>query len=483
MRIWVRLIILLLLFIIIPVELLLPGTVKSEPPLNFNAIILDANNSGDCKALADIDGDGDLDPVLGGGDSLVWYENGADWASHIICAPPVYQEFSTDMQAGDIDNDGDADIIVGDGGGENNLIWFENPSINPPEGKTADVRNPENWIYHIIGSHGQWVHDIELGDIDNDGKIEVISSGHGYTHVWKQSDSTGWIDINLENAGKGIFIGDINRNGRPDIATPSGWFDTPADIENDNWQFFPVTTGNSNDEVLTMDVDGDSLLDIITIDAHNNSEFAWYKAPDDPTSSDWEKKIIDRSMASHKLEAADFNNDGRLDILAGKELSDLSIYYNLFDTAVTFYKQQIDTRAAHNARAGDLNNDGSIDIFGADYIGKPPAMIYINENIVSLKFENAQTAGYELCRNFPNPFNPSTEIRFRLPENSEISLKIFDILGSEVKTIFEGEKPAGEYSISWNGKNYSGKQVASGIYFCRLQSSKYVSTVKMLLLR
>ncbi|MBL1213626.1 MAG: T9SS type A sorting domain-containing protein [Ignavibacteriae bacterium] len=350
----------------------------------FTPEVLDPQGNGDAKALADIDGDGTMDPILGGS-NLGWYMKDSSWNYYSIIASPPYQEFSTDMQAEDIDGDGDPDIIVGDAGGINNLLWFENPRINPPAGSGSDPRIAANWVYHVIGTHGDWVHDIEIGDLDNDGKLDVVSSGHGHTHVWKNNLPSAWLDIPLQNAGKGISIGDINKNGRADIAIPNGWFDTPVSLAAGTWNFYQIDVGTAKDEVLLMDVNGDNNLDLVTIDAHNRDEFAWFQAPLDPTSSTWTKTIIDGSMGAHKLEAADFNNDGFADILAGLELSELSIYFNSADSMGVFTKQQIDTKAAHNARAGDIDNDGDIDVFGADYINHPPALVYINESAIPVE--------------------------------------------------------------------------------------------------
>jgi hypothetical protein len=368
-------------------------TLTNFYPLNntnnaiFTSEVLDQQGSGDAKALADINGDGKMDPILGGS-SLGWFEKDSSWNFHVIIASPPYQEFSTDMQAEDIDGDGDPDIIVGDAGGIDNLLWFENPRIDPPAGSGTDPRIAANWVYHIIGTHGDWVHDIEIGDLDNDGKVDVVSSGHGHSHIWKNELPADWVDITMLNAGKGVYIGDVNDDGWKDIATPSGWLANPTTSLSDTWVYYPIAVTASNDEVLLADINNDSKLDLITIDAHNSSEFAWYESPADPTSSFWVKTIIDGAMGAHKIEAADFNNDGFVDILSGLELADLSIYFNSTDSLGNFTKQQLDTKAAHNARAGDIDNDGDIDVFGADYINHPPAIVYLNESAIPVELTN-----------------------------------------------------------------------------------------------
>ncbi len=95
---------------------------------------------------------------------------------------------------------------------------------------------------------------------------------------------------------------------------------------------------------------------------------------------------------------------------------------------------------------------------------------------------------FTLEQNYPNPFNLSTTIRFVLPEAGLTTLKIFDILGKEVKTLVNEERDFGEYSVMWDGKNYSAEAVASGIYFYRItvhvnNYTKYHATSKMILIK
>jgi len=83
-----------------------------------------------------------------------------------------------------------------------------------------------------------------------------------------------------------------------------------------------------------------------------------------------------------------------------------------------------------------------------------------------------------LYQNFPNPFNPNTTIRFQIPHYSLVELKIFDLLGREISTLINEEKPAGIYDISFNGSNLS-----SGIYIYRLKTDDKIITNKMILLK
>ncbi len=83
-----------------------------------------------------------------------------------------------------------------------------------------------------------------------------------------------------------------------------------------------------------------------------------------------------------------------------------------------------------------------------------------------------------LDQNYPNPFNPSTNIRYSVVSNSEVTLKIFDLLGREIKTLVNEIKAPGQYTVEFNAQNLS-----SGIYFCEMKANDFVKTRKLVLLR
>jgi hypothetical protein len=90
---------------------------------------------------------------------------------------------------------------------------------------------------------------------------------------------------------------------------------------------------------------------------------------------------------------------------------------------------------------------------------------------------------YALDQNSPNPFNAVTEIRYRLPETGAVTLVIYNTIGQEVCRLADEVQPAGIYRVRWDGRDASGRQVASGLYFCRLQAGEYSRTIKMALVR
>jgi len=91
--------------------------------------------------------------------------------------------------------------------------------------------------------------------------------------------------------------------------------------------------------------------------------------------------------------------------------------------------------------------------------------------------------GYALDQNYPNPFNAGTTISYRIPEYSRVSLKIYNIRGQQVRSLADGEQNAGRHRVRWDGRDGAGRQVASGLYLCRLEAGGYSRTVKMMLVR
>jgi hypothetical protein len=95
-----------------------------------------------------------------------------------------------------------------------------------------------------------------------------------------------------------------------------------------------------------------------------------------------------------------------------------------------------------------------------------------------VKEEKMLPLTYELRQNYPNPFNPITTIQYQIPQKNHVTLKVFDVLGRDVAILVNDQKPAGTYTIQFDGSNYT-----SGVYFYRLQAGAYVNTKKFLLLK
>ena len=91
---------------------------------------------------------------------------------------------------------------------------------------------------------------------------------------------------------------------------------------------------------------------------------------------------------------------------------------------------------------------------------------------------NEIPSGFLLSQNFPNPFNPSTKIKYSVPQTSNVVVKVFDILGNEIETLVNEEKSAGTYELMWNAAN-----LPSGVYFYQLKAGDFVQTKKMILIK
>ncbi len=92
--------------------------------------------------------------------------------------------------------------------------------------------------------------------------------------------------------------------------------------------------------------------------------------------------------------------------------------------------------------------------------------------------ETTYVPGFYLLQNYPNPFNPNTKINYSVPQTSQVQIKVYDVLGNEIETLVNEEKPAGNYQVEFNADG-----ITSGIYFYTLKAGDFIQTKKMLLLK
>ena len=99
---------------------------------------------------------------------------------------------------------------------------------------------------------------------------------------------------------------------------------------------------------------------------------------------------------------------------------------------------------------------------------------------VNIIYESAPVPlDYILFQNYPNPFNPSTSVKFQVPQTSDVTIKVFDMLGQEVRTLFTGEVLRGNYTTEWDGLNDAGQQMSSGSYIYRMIAGEFMQAKKM----
>ena len=92
-------------------------------------------------------------------------------------------------------------------------------------------------------------------------------------------------------------------------------------------------------------------------------------------------------------------------------------------------------------------------------------------------------AEFNVEQNFPNPFNPVTEIRYTLPRESYVNISIYNILGQKVKNLVDEYQSAGYKTVKWNGKNDQGQNVASGVYFYKIKAGDFTKVKKMVIIK
>ena len=90
---------------------------------------------------------------------------------------------------------------------------------------------------------------------------------------------------------------------------------------------------------------------------------------------------------------------------------------------------------------------------------------------------------FSISSNYPNPFNPSTQIQYELPYEEKVQITIFDLYGRKVNTLINENRPAGTHVVTWNGKDKSGRTVSSGVYFYKISAGNFIQTKKMTLIR
>jgi hypothetical protein len=96
---------------------------------------------------------------------------------------------------------------------------------------------------------------------------------------------------------------------------------------------------------------------------------------------------------------------------------------------------------------------------------------------------NTGPFSFALHQNFPNPFNPSTEIQYEIPDDLLISVSIYDVAGRHIRSLINEDKLAGSYSTIWDGKNDLGSSVAAGVYIYSIEAGKHRQNKKAVYLK
>jgi hypothetical protein len=197
-----------------------------------------------------------------------------------------------------------------------------------------------------------------------------------------------------------------------------------------------------------------------------------------------EKDLVENKVADALAKSASFrqsNAEHQAEFLANSGLIHL---YRQNDVVAA---KEVLSELQTMAQSGDATAAEHVKFFGmiiADYEGQQSADEGgLAKAVLAVDQASTPPMTTELAQNYPNPFNPETTIRLRLNENQKIRLLIFDLTGKLVRTLAEGEFPAGEQAISWDGRDQQGQWVASGVYFYELLTNDKIERRKMALIR
>ncbi len=184
---------------------------------------------------------------------------------------------------------------------------------------------------------------------------------------------------------------------------------------------------------------------------------------------------------------ADLDGDTDLDLAVANSGSyNVSILKNNGDGT---FQAKVDYGAGNGPRSvfcADLDGDLDLDLAVANFKSDDVSILFNRTIVVNVEDEESfdeLPKQFSLYQNYPNPFNQSTKIEFALVNSGFVSLDIYDILGRKVRALVSENLSAGYKSVLWDGKDNSGKEVASGIYFYQIKIGDFSEAKKLVLLK
>jgi glycosidase len=163
--------------------------------------------------------------------------------------------------------------------------------------------------------------------------------------------------------------------------------------------------------------------------------------------------------------------------------SDLRLSLDSLRTGVTYYLNDVLNDTAYAVTKSTIGNfQIKLPAWGAATLVLADTLIRFVTSVKTPDLANLP-ARFRLDQNYPNPFNPETAIRFELPRQADVTLRVFNLLGEEVITLVREKMAAGTHTLIWNGRNAFGELAGSGIYLLRLEAGNEVAIKKMVLVR
>ncbi len=340
------------------------------------------------KMAGDIDGDGVSDIVVGGdGKSLVWYHY-PSWRKTQIAD----QGWSgVNGEIADIDGDGDQDIVMG------SVVWFRNP-------RDGNRLQPEREPWERIEIDDQDAHDIEVGDLDLDGRLDVVTRnqsafrrsesdpGGSALYLYFQTAANVWRKQKVDCPhGEGLDLADLDGDGDLDILIGTRWYENTERQAGGAWpeHRFTQQWTEPDTKVEAADVNGDGRLDIVLTPSELRGEaykVAWYEQPSAGARGEWPEHVIipEIECVIHALGVGDLDGDADLDVVIaemhqGEDPDEVSVLQNE-NSGQAWSRQVISTSGSHDIVVADIDGDGDLDIFGANHAGVAPLELWRNDS-------------------------------------------------------------------------------------------------------
>jgi hypothetical protein len=383
-------------------------------------------------------------------------------------------------EGADFDNDGEIDMVIGNTGGNYASILFGDGTGDFPSARKTSV---------LCGNS---VRGVGVGDFNGDGWDDFVTAnrfGNNLSIVLNDGDGTFAAAVAKETGASNeytIAIADANNDGLQDIFC--GTFGSPyymvVLLGDGNGGFTaqtPVAEGGSPWQSVVGDFNRDGNVDVASCNSNDSEIGVLYGNGSGGFTG--AVQIVNCDQTPLAIDAGDIDGDGDLELVTSNyQGGNWNIFSYNFGNGTWGDKKVLSASSAGScAILHDRDRDGDLDLSGLDEIDD---WIYFYENTgPASDVPGTPAPAIALLQNEPNPFNPTTSIRFDIDRDAMLDLSVYDASGAYVATLASGAYPRGAHHVRWNGTDARGVRVASGVYFYRLTATGRTLTRKMVLLK